>query len=73
MNKLLAQLTTEERKNCFLRHACSIRSAWTLGVYSKLFELYRAAEDPSLGEIRGMMDWFLQKVRNSALRAIVKA
>ena len=73
MNKLLAQLTMEERKNHFLRHACAVRSAWTLGVYSKLFQLYRAAQDQRLGEISGMMDWFLEKVRNSALRAIVKA
>ncbi|CAG0913711.1 unnamed protein product [Notodromas monacha] len=74
INRLLARLSAEERQSLFLKHACAVRSAWTLGVFSKLFDLYSSAKrDPRLSHLKAMMDWFLPKTRNLALRAIIKA
>lgn len=69
MTTVLASLTPECREDVCVVHALAVRSALALSSYHRFFKLYKQA--PKMSGY--LMDWFADKVRLSALKAIVKA
>ena len=69
MTTVLASLTRECREDECVLHALAVRSAWALNNYHRFFKLYRNA--PKMSGY--LMDWFTNKVRLSALKALVKS
>ncbi|RUS70362.1 hypothetical protein EGW08_021876 [Elysia chlorotica] len=65
----LASLTKECRKDECIKHALEVRIAWALNNYHKFFKLYEKA--PKMSGY--LMDWFIDRVRKSALKLIIKA
>ncbi|GFO23676.1 leukocyte receptor cluster member 8 homolog [Plakobranchus ocellatus] len=65
----LASLTTDCRKDECIKHALDVRIAWSLNNYHKFFKLYENA--PKMSGY--LMDWFIDRVRKSALKLIIKA
>lgn len=66
---VLRSITTDQRENPVIAHALQFRSAWSLGNYCKLFELYKTAPLMS----GHMIEWFLERERKAALRVIIKS
>ncbi|XP_030383549.1 leukocyte receptor cluster member 8 homolog [Scaptodrosophila lebanonensis] len=66
---VLRSITTDQHENPAIAHALQFRSAWSLGNYCKLFQLYKTAPLMS----GHMIEWFLERERKCALRAIIKA
>lgn len=69
MTTVLATLTPECRDDECVKHALAVRSALALSSYHRFFKLYKKA--PKMSGY--LMDWFADKVRLLALKAIVKA
>ena len=69
MTTVLASLTSDCRQDQCVLHALAVRSAWALNSYHRFFKLYNKA--PKMSGY--LMDWFSDKVRFSALKAIVKS
>ncbi|GFR84307.1 leukocyte receptor cluster member 8 homolog [Elysia marginata] len=65
----LASLTKECRTDECIKHALEVRIAWSLNNYHKFFKLYEKA--PKMSGY--LMDWFIDRVRKSALKLIIKA
>lgn len=66
---VLRSITADQRENPAIAHALDFRSAWSLGNYCKLFELYKKAPLMS----GHMIEWFLERERKAALRVIIKS
>ena len=69
MNHVLAELTDSEKKESAIIHALSVRSALALGNFHRFFRLYLDA--PNMGAY--LVDMFIERERDSALKAICKA
>ena len=69
MNHVLAELTDSEKMETAIIHALSVRSTLALGNYHKFFRLYLNA--PNMGAY--LMDMFIERERDSALKIICKA
>lgn len=65
----MATLKSNHRKDECVYHALNVRSAWALNNYHRFFKLYRCA--PKMSGY--LMDWFVDRVRISALKTIVKS
>ncbi|XP_029637355.2 leukocyte receptor cluster member 8 homolog isoform X1 [Octopus sinensis] len=65
----LATLKSNHRKDECVYHALNVRSAWALNNYHRFFKLYRCA--PKMSGY--LMDWFVDRVRISALKTIAKS
>lgn len=65
----LASLSPECRKDECIKHALEVRIAWSLNNYHRFFKLYEKA--PKMSGY--LMDWFIDRVRKSALKLIIKA
>ncbi|XP_013082698.2 leukocyte receptor cluster member 8 homolog [Biomphalaria glabrata] len=65
----LASLTPECRKDECIKHALDVRIAWSLNNYHRFFKLYEQA--PKMSGY--LMDWFIDRVRKSALKLLLKA
>lgn len=65
----LSSLKPLHRKDECVYHALEVRSAWALNNYHRFFKLYRCA--PKMSGY--LMDWFVERVRKSALKTIVKS
>lgn len=63
MNDVLADLTSEEKKDTAVKHALETRSALALGNYHRFFQLY--LETPNMGAY--LMDMFVARERLAAL------
>jgi len=66
---VLRSITADQRENPVIAHALQFRSAWSLGNYCKLFDLYKTAPLMS----GHMIEWFLERERKAALRIIIKS
>ncbi|KAH9492800.1 Leukocyte receptor cluster (LRC) member 8 [Bulinus truncatus] len=64
----LASLTPECRKDECIKHALDVRIAWSLNNYHRFFKLYETA--PKMSGY--LMDWFIDRVRKSALKLLLK-
>ncbi|XP_047113690.1 leukocyte receptor cluster member 8 homolog isoform X1 [Schistocerca piceifrons] len=69
LTTILASLTPIDEKEECVSFALAVRSAWWLGNYHKLFQLYREA--PMMTAY--LMDWFADRERKSALKSMVKS
>ena len=69
MTTVLASLTADSHKDECIKHALAVRSAWALNNYHCFFKLYTNA--PKMSGY--LMDWFAERSRKSALKAIVKS
>lgn len=69
MTTVLASLTADSRKDECIKHALAVRAAWALNNYHSLFRLYKSA--PKMSGY--LMDWFAERARKIALKAIVKS
>ena len=69
LTSVLAELTSEEKKNECVAHALKLRTAWSLQNYKRFFELYQDA--PKMSGY--LIDWFVGRERRAALRIIIKA
>ncbi|XP_011212006.2 leukocyte receptor cluster member 8 homolog [Bactrocera dorsalis] len=65
---VLRSIKQTQRDNPAIAHALAFRSAWALGNYCKLFQLYKAA--PLMAG--HLIDWFIDRERKCALRTIIK-
>ncbi|XP_059155155.1 leukocyte receptor cluster member 8 homolog [Physella acuta] len=65
----LASLTHECRNDICIKHALDVRIAWSLNNYHRFFKLYESA--PKMSGY--LMDWFIDRVRKSALKLIIKS
>ncbi|MFH4976576.1 hypothetical protein AB6A40_003285 [Gnathostoma spinigerum] len=66
---LLSELTAAARENECIKFALSVREAWALGNYVRLFRLYRRA--PRMASY--VMDLFIERERKCAVCAFIKA
>ena len=69
MNHVLTGLTESEKMETAINHALSVRSALALGNYHRFFRLYLYA--PNMGAY--LMDMFIERERESALKVMCKA
>ena len=69
MTTVLASLTPDSHKDECIKHALAVRSAWALNNYHCFFKLYTNA--PKMSGY--LMDWFAERSRKSALKAIIKS
>lgn len=69
MNHVLADLTDSEKTESAIVHALSVRSTLALGNFHRFFRLYLNA--PNMGAY--LMDMFIERERDSALKVICKA
>lgn len=69
MTTVLASLTTDSHRDECIKHALAVRSAWALNNYHCFFKLYTNA--PKMSGY--LMDWFAERTRKSALKAIIKS
>ncbi|XP_067671084.1 leukocyte receptor cluster member 8 homolog [Haliotis asinina] len=69
LTTVLASLSPEHRTDECVKHALSVRSSWALNNYHSFFKLYSNA--PKMSGY--LMDWFVDRVRKNALKAIVKS
>ncbi|CAL1526348.1 unnamed protein product [Lymnaea stagnalis] len=65
----LASLSQECRKDVCIKHALDVRIAWSLNNYHRFFKLYENA--PKMSGY--LMDWFIDRVRKSALKLLLKS
>ncbi|KAK3586296.1 hypothetical protein CHS0354_038669 [Potamilus streckersoni] len=65
----MASLSKEDRKDECIQHALQVRSAWALNNYHRFYKLYLCA--PKMAGY--LMDKFVERVRKSALKAMIKA
>ncbi|KAL3878043.1 hypothetical protein ACJMK2_035679 [Sinanodonta woodiana] len=65
----MASLSKEDRKDECIHHALQVRSAWALNNYHRFYKLYLCA--PKMAGY--LMDKFVERVRKSALKAMIKA
>ena len=69
MTTVIASLTPDVRQDGCIKHALAVRSAWALNNYHCFFKLYTNA--PKMSGY--LMDWFAEKSRKNALKAILKS
>jgi len=69
MNDLLAELTSADKIQPWIKHALDVRSSLALGNYHRFFKLYLAAEN--MGSY--LMDMFIERERLHALANISRA
>jgi len=69
MTTVLASLTSNCRQDECVAYALCVRSACALKNYHKFFKLYNEA--PKMSGF--LMDWFVDRVRKTALKTLVKS
>lgn len=69
IKNLLANLSPEEKESEVISHALKVLSAWSLSNYHKFFKLY--LESPKMSAC--IIDWFADRERKKALKAILKS
>ena len=69
MNDVLAELTSQDKKNPTVKHALETRAALATSNYYRFFRLYNQA--PNMGAY--LMDMFVDRERVAALAAMCKA
>ncbi|ESP01083.1 hypothetical protein LOTGIDRAFT_140003 [Lottia gigantea] len=69
MTTALSLLSKADHLDVCIKHALKVRSAWACNNYHNFFKLYRTA--PRMSGF--LMDWFVERVRKTAVKAIVKS
>ncbi len=69
INTILASLTRDHRKDVCVKHALKLLSVWMDCNYHRFFKLYMAA--PKMAGY--VIDWFADRERKSALKAMMKS
>jgi len=69
MGTLMANLSESDKQDECMAHALELRSAWAHKNYAKFFKLHNLA--PKMGGY--LIDWFANRERKYALKAIFKA
>lgn len=69
LTSVMAELTSDEKKDECVAHALKLRTVWSLQNYKRFFELYQEA--PKMSGY--LIDWFIGRERKAALRIIIKA
>lgn len=64
----MASLSSEQKENECISFSLKLRAAWSLGNYHRFFKLYRVA--PKMAGY--LVDWFADRERIQALRAMIK-
>lgn len=69
LTTILANLTSEDKKEPCVEHALQLRRVWALGDYVNFFRLFKTA--PKMSGY--LMDWFTDRVRKTAMKAMTKS
>ncbi|GAB6020386.1 hypothetical protein CHUAL_003091 [Chamberlinius hualienensis] len=69
LTSIMQSLKTEEKRYESIDYALKLSSCWSLGNYHRFFQLYKKA--PSMCGY--LIDWFVERERKVAIRAMVKA
>lgn len=66
---ILSQLSDEDKKDEVVSHALKIAKAWSSNNYHRFFKLYISS--PKMSSF--IIDWFIERIRKTALKAIIKS
>ncbi|KAK6187832.1 hypothetical protein SNE40_005769 [Patella caerulea] len=69
MTTALSLLSASDHEDKCIKHALKVRSSWACNNYHNFFKLYLSA--PKMSAY--LMDWFVERVRKTAIKAIVKS
>lgn len=69
MKNILANLSDDDKKDEVVSHALQIAKAWSNNNYHRFFKLYIAS--PMMSSF--IIDWFIERIRKTALKAIIKS
>lgn len=69
MKNILTDLSKEDKKDEVVSHALEIAKAWSNNNYHRFFKLYLSS--PKMSSY--IIDWFIEKIRKTALKAIIKS
>lgn len=69
MKNILTDLSVKDKQDEVVSHALKLAKAWSNNNYHMFFKLY--VSSPKMSPF--IIDWFIERIRKSALKAIIKS